>query len=179
MTGFANPGYLSHVAQPPQKAVAIGNDLQFTGGLVADSTASVTYLGNTAASARLPDQIAGGGPLTVTKAVVAGIVSNGGTSWSIDLSTGNVQQFTCVTPPATVTVSNPINLVKGEVVTLIFVQNSSTACSLSWPLHIHGAMTSAQVSTLGSINAQQFVVSNSQMDLYATGPVQSSTAGTP
>ena len=117
----------------------------------------------------------------VNGAMGAGIVAPiPGTSWSIDLSTGNTQQFACGTAGATVTVSLvTTSFVKGETVTLIFVQNSSTACTLSWPAHIYGQMTTGQVSTLGSVNVQQFVVSNNQTDLYAASAVQSNTGGTP
>jgi hypothetical protein len=118
--------------------------------------------------------------------MAAGLTASTGSgtteTWTINLTTGNTQQFACGTGGATVTVSitTPLPL-KGESVTLIFVQNSSTACTLSYgtPQHIWGGMTSAQVSTLGSANVQQFIVSNNGTDLYAAGPVQSNTGGTP
>lgn len=121
----------------------------------------------------------------VSKAMGSALVSKkysvDGSTWSIDLSAGNTHQYTCdQTGGPTVYVSNPTPtpLVKGEAVTLIFVQNSSTACTVNWSsaTHIHGQWTSCAA---GNICVQSFVVSNGGTDLYATALMRSSTGGTP
>ena len=174
MTGFANPGYLFHVAQPPQKAVAIGNDLQFTGGLVADSTASVTYLSNTAASARLPDQIAGGGPLTITKAMASGVNDKGTSSGSVtfDASLGNTQKLTL----NGITTGNLINCQAGEWLAFDVVGDGTSTHTFTWGTNFKGGtnITGAPQTNAGEHNRQSFYCESSGT-AWATGPMQSGT----
>lgn len=65
----------------------------------------------------------------------------------------------------------------GNLVTLIIVQNGTTACNFNWPSNIHGVGTVS--STLSSINVQQFVVSHNGSDAYAVSAMQTMTGGTP
>jgi len=89
------------------------------------------------------------------------------TTPAFDLSKGNIQQFSCTTAGSTISPTFT-NLTRGELMTLIFVQNSTTACTVSWPSNVHGAMIVS--ATLSGVNTQQFMVSNAGTDLYAVGP---------
>ncbi len=96
---------------------------------------------------------------------------------TFDLQLGNVQQFSCTTPGAAISPTVP-NPTKGMMVTVIFIQNGTTPCTLTWPANVHGGMTVS--ATLSSINVQTFIVSNGGTDLYATGPGSTGiTGGTP
>lgn len=94
----------------------------------------------------------------------------------LDLSASNIQQYECPTAGAALT-PTAANLVPGQTLTVIFVQNSTTACTWAWPASFHGGGT--VTTTLGGISAQQFVVSSSGTDAYAVGAMQSTTGGTP
>jgi hypothetical protein len=121
--------------------------------------------------------------LQVAKAMVAGVNNVAySTAPLFDLSLGNIQQFSCtgtggsiISP--TVKFAGSYNLVPGQMVTIIFVQNASTACSISWPSNVIGGRQPS--STLSSVNIQQFVVSNNGSTLYATDLMISWTGGTP
>jgi len=96
---------------------------------------------------------------------------------TFDLQLGNVQQFSCTTPGAAIspTVTNPT---KGMMVTVIFIQNGTTPCALTWPANVHGGITVS--AKLSSVNVQTFIVSNGGTDLFATGPGSTGiTGGTP
>lgn len=69
------------------------------------------------------------------------------------------------------------NLVPGESLTVVFVQNQTTACTWAWPTNFHGGGT--VTTTPGGISAQQFIVSANGTDAYATSPMQSTTGGNP
>lgn len=98
------------------------------------------------------------------------------TTPALNPSLGLVQQFSCTTASASIT---PTFVVPpaGTIFTVVFVQNGTTACTWTWPTHIHGA--TAVSSTLSSISTQQFVVSNNGTDAYAVAAGTSTTGGTP
>lgn len=94
-----------------------------------------------------------------------------------NLALGNIQQFACTTP-SSVIVPTTSGLVAGQIMTLIFIQNSGTACTLTYPSTMHGGTVIGSV--LSGVNAQNFVVSGNGTDLYATGAMTTnSTGGTP
>jgi hypothetical protein len=99
------------------------------------------------------------------------------TSPALDMSKGNVQQFSCTTPGASISPTTA-NLRPGYVMTFVFIQNATTACTVMFPSNIHGA---GSVGTaLGGINTQVFIVTANGTDLYAVGTgVQNMTGGTP
>lgn len=98
------------------------------------------------------------------------------TTPALDLTKGNVIQFSCSTANSTV-VPTISNLTAGEEFTVIFVQNGTTACTWAWPSAVHGA--TAVSATLGSINVEKFVVSGNGSDAYAIAATVGTTGGTP
>jgi hypothetical protein len=99
------------------------------------------------------------------------------TTPSLDMSKGNVQQFSCTTAGAAISPTTA-NLRAGQIVTFVFIQNGTTACTVTFPSNMHGATTVG--TTLSGINTQQFVVTNNGSDLYAVGSgTQNMTGGTP
>jgi hypothetical protein len=94
------------------------------------------------------------------------------------LASGNIQQFTCTTASAAI-VPTVTGLAAGKEVTVIFVQNGTTACTWTWPSNFHNA--TAVSATLGSVSTQQFVVSNAGTDAYAVaaGTACTTSCGTP
>jgi hypothetical protein len=99
------------------------------------------------------------------------------TTPALDLTKGNVQQFSCTSSGASIS-PTITGLGAGLEFTVIFVQNSSKACTWNWPAHIYGGMTVS--STLSGINVQKFIVSDNGTDAYAeaAGSV-GVTGGTP
>jgi hypothetical protein len=84
--------------------------------------------------------------------IVAGLNSVAfSTSPAFDLSKGNIQQFAYTTGGSAISPSFS-NLTKGQKMTLIFVQNGTTACTVTWPTNIHGTMSSSSLATLNSVN---------------------------
>jgi hypothetical protein len=167
---FTNPGPLTG-----WDTSASGQVLRLGGG---DSGADVVSITS-------PASITGAGMFSTTNMAAAVNPSTGSgfptETWTVDLSKGNTQQFVCGQGNATVNVSNPTNLVKGELVTLIFVQYNGTACTLNWTnaTHIHGGMTPS--TTANSVNVQEFIVSNNGSELYAitAGTSCTTSCGTP
>jgi hypothetical protein len=99
------------------------------------------------------------------------------TTPALDMSKGNVQQFSCTTAAGSLSPSTA-NLRPGQIMTFVFIQNGTTACTVSFPSNMHGATSVG--TTLGSINTQMFVVSANGTDLYAVDAgVQNMTGGTP
>jgi len=98
---------------------------------------------------------------------------------TFDASLGNTQQFTCSTAGSTVSPTFS-NLTKGESVRVVFVQNGTTACTLTWPANVHFAAGDGTLSTtLSSVNVFSFIVSNNGTDLYETDQKVGMTGGTP
>lgn len=97
------------------------------------------------------------------------------TTPNLDMSKGNVQQFDCTTAGASITPTTA-NLTAGQIMTFVFIQNGTTACTVTFPSNMHGA--TAVGSTLNGINTEDFVVTNNGTDLYAV-PAQNMTGGTP
>lgn len=98
------------------------------------------------------------------------------TSPALDLTKGNVLQFSCTTASSSV-VPTISNLSKGIEFTVIFVQNGTTACTWTWPPSIHGAV--AVSPTLNSVSVEKFVVSNNGTDAYLISSTVGTTGGTP
>lgn len=161
---FPNPG-----AMGGWDSISGGQVLRLGGGDIGADVVSITS----------PTTITGAGVFS-TGSMAAALAVGSGSTWSIDLATGNTQQYNCATGGTSVTMGapGPTPLVKGEVVTLIFVQaGSGSACTLTWASNFRGHGTVS--TTLSSINVQTFIVSNNQTDLYPTGPMQTSTGGSP
>lgn len=99
------------------------------------------------------------------------------TSPVLNMALGNVQQFSCTTPSSAISPTTS-NLASGQIMTLIFIQNSGTACTLTYPTNMHGGTVVG--NTLSGINVQRFVVSANGTDLYAEGAMSTNmTGGTP
>jgi hypothetical protein len=95
----------------------------------------------------------------------------------LNMALGNIQQFSCTTAGAAISPTTS-GLAAGQVMTLIFVQNGTTACTLTYPATMHGGTTVG--TSLSGVNVQSFVVSNNASDLYATSAMATnSTGGTP
>lgn len=95
----------------------------------------------------------------------------------LNMALGNIQQFSCTTPSSAISPTTS-GLLPGQVMTLIFVQNSGTACTLSYPSTMHGGTSVG--SSLGLTNVQSFVVSNNGTDMYAVAAMATNmTGGTP
>lgn len=95
----------------------------------------------------------------------------------LDMSKGNVQQFSCTTASSSISPTTS-NIRAGQVMRFVFIQNGTTACTVTYPSNMHGGTTVG--TTLSGINVQSFVVSNNGTDLYATSAgVQNMTGGTP
>jgi hypothetical protein len=93
------------------------------------------------------------------------------------LSLGSVQQFACTTAGASI-VPTVTGLKAGKTITVIFVQNGTTACTWTWPSTFHG--TTAVSATLSSVSVQEFVVSANGTDAYAKASGSAGqTGGTP
>jgi hypothetical protein len=101
------------------------------------------------------------------------VTSSSGTA-TFDFSLGNTEQIALTEN----TTGQVANLVKGETITFIIVQNGSAAKTFTWPAAVYGGMTIS--SSLGSCNAQSFVVTNGEANLVATSPgVTGMTCGAP
>lgn len=99
------------------------------------------------------------------------------TTPALNFSLGNEQQFSCTSSGATITPSVS-GLAAGQLLlTVIFVQNGTAACSWAWPTHLRGAPSVS--ATLSSISTFQFVTSNNGTDAYYVGGTQGTTGGTP
>lgn len=99
------------------------------------------------------------------------------TTPTLDMSKGNVQQFSCSSAGAAIS-PGTVNLRAGQMMTFVFIQNGTTACTVAFPSNMHGA--TAVGTTLSGINTQQFVVTNNGTDLYAVSSgVQNMSGGTP
>jgi hypothetical protein len=94
----------------------------------------------------------------------------------LDLSRGNVQQFSCRSPRATIspTISG---LASGVEFVFVFVQNGTSACTLNFPSSIHGATTAS--STLNSISVWKFIASANGTDAYQESATVGMTGGKP
>jgi hypothetical protein len=98
------------------------------------------------------------------------------TTPALDLTKGNVLQYSCTTASSSV-VPTISNLSKGIEFTVIFVQNGTTACTWTWPSSIHGAV--AVSATLSSISVEKFIVSGNGTDAYLIAATVGTTGGTP
>ena len=99
------------------------------------------------------------------------------TTPALNFNLGSEQQFSCTSSGAAITPTLS-GLAAGQLpVTVIFVQNGTTACSWAWPTHLRGAPFVS--STLNSISTFQFVTSNNGTDAYYIGGTQGTTGGTP
>ena len=99
------------------------------------------------------------------------------TTPALDLTKGPTQQFSCTTAASAIS-PTVTGLRAGRHLTLVFIQNGTTACTLTLPATFHGQGTLG--TTLSGINVQEFVVSNNGTDLYAIAAmVTNMTGGTP
>jgi hypothetical protein len=99
------------------------------------------------------------------------------TTPALDLTKGPTQQFSCTTAASAIS-PTVTGLRAGRHLTLVFIQNGTTACTLTLPATFHGQGTLG--TTLSGINVQEFVVSNNGTDLYAIATmVTNMTGGTP
>jgi hypothetical protein len=99
------------------------------------------------------------------------------TTPALDLTKGPTQQFNCSTAASAIS-PTVTGLRSGRHLTLVFIQNGTTACTLTLPATFHGQGTLG--TTLSGINVQEFVVSNNGTDLYAIAAmVTNMTGGTP
>jgi len=99
------------------------------------------------------------------------------TTPTFNLLLGKTQQFSCTTSGSAIAPALS-NLIAGLRFAVVFVQNSTTACTLTWPSNVHGGFNVG--STLSGVNVQDFVVSNNATDVYAEDSgVVNMTGGTP
>jgi hypothetical protein len=86
------------------------------------------------------------------------------TNPTFDLFQGNIFQFSCTTPGASITPSFT-DVGAGIEATFVFVQNGTTACTWTWPGSVIGGGTVS--ATLNSISIQKFI-SYAGTNLYST-----------
>ena len=99
------------------------------------------------------------------------------TTPALSFNLGNELQFSCTAAGATITPTLSGLAAGQSPLTVIFVQNGTTACSWAWPTHLRGAPPVSM--TLSSISTFQFVTSNNGTDAYYIGGTQGTTGGTP
>lgn len=98
------------------------------------------------------------------------------TTPTINVSQGGIIQFKCTTAGASISPTFT-GLTAGLQFDFIFVQNGTTACTLTYPSNILGGQTVG--TTLNDANIQSFVVSASGVSAYSEGAGSTNLAGTP
>lgn len=108
-----------------------------------------------------------------------GVVNNiaFSTTPTINVSQGGIIEFKCTTAGASVSPTFT-GLTPGIQFDFIFVQNGTTACTLTYPANVHGGQVVG--TTLSGVNTQSFVVSANGTDAYSEGAGSTNlTGGTP
>lgn len=100
------------------------------------------------------------------------------TTPALNPALGSVQQFACTTAGASIS-PTLTGLSAGQQFVFVFVQNGTTACTVTYPSDMHSATTVS--STLSSVSVQRFVVSANGTDAYGegAGSACTSSCGTP
>lgn len=96
------------------------------------------------------------------------------TTPAINVSQGGIAQFKCTTSGAAISPTFS-GFTAGLKFDLIFVQNGTTACTLTYPANLHGGTTVG--TTLNGVNIQEFVVSANGTDAYAVAAAATNTTG--
>lgn len=98
------------------------------------------------------------------------------TTPAINVSQGGIIQFKCTTAGASISPTFT-GFSPGLQFDFIFVQNGTTACTLTYPSNVLGGQTVG--TTLNDANIQSFVVSASGVTAYSEGAGSTNLAGTP
>jgi hypothetical protein len=105
-------------------------------------------------------------------------------TFTMDMSKGNLQQVTCGNSGGfaitlAVTNNGTANLMPGQELNFMFIQNATNPCTVTFPSTMHGFGTAS--ATLSSCTLQKGIVSNNGSDIYAEAPqnVITTCGGTP